>query len=75
MPSRPPLWRQLTRAAAEHAANSGDADYEIGDLHILFEAAFGLLSPAQRRRFFRLPEIVELLDIVEYRSLQGRSIR
>jgi hypothetical protein len=58
-------------AAAEHGMDGGDPDYEIGDLQILFEAAFGLLSPAQRRQFFRLPDIVELLDNIEYRDLRG----
>ncbi len=66
-----PLWRQLVKAAAEHAANAGEADFEIGDLHILFDAAYGLLNPAQRRQFFRLPDIVELLDNVEYHDLRG----
>ena len=37
----------------------------------LFEAAFELLSLAQRRQFFQLPEIVELLDNLEYRELRG----
>jgi hypothetical protein len=49
----------------------GRADFEIGDLHILFDAAFGLLSLAQRRRFFRLPEIADLLDTPEYENLRG----
>jgi hypothetical protein len=67
-----PLWRRLVKAAAEHGRDGGDPDYEIGDLHILFEAAFGLLTPAQRRTFFRLPEIVDLLETPEYENLGGR---
>lgn len=69
--AKTPLWRQLVNAATEHGDNTGEGDHEIGDLHILFEAAFGLLSPAQRRRFFRLPDIVELLDNIEYHDLRG----
>ena len=69
--SKTPLWRQLVEAAAKHGLDGDDPDYEIGDLHILFEAAFELLSLAQRRQFFQLPEIVELLDNLEYRELRG----
>ena len=56
-------------AADEHAAAIGDVDYTIGDLQILFVAAFRLLGPAQRRRFLDDPEVRGLADLPEYEGL------
>ena len=69
MTSATPLSRQLIDAATEHAANAGHPDYEVGDLQILFEEAFGLLSPAQQKRFFRLEAIRNLLEVPEFEEL------
>jgi hypothetical protein len=56
-------------AADEHAAASDDVDYAIGDLQILFRAAYGLLDPAQRERFLDDPEVRDLADLPEYEGL------
>jgi hypothetical protein len=71
MSNATPLWRQLVDAATEHAANAGHPDYEVGDLQFLFEAAFGLLSSTQQKRFFRLEAIRDLLEVPEFEDLQG----
>jgi hypothetical protein len=56
-------------AADDHAAANGDGDHAVGDLQALFRAAFGLLSPARRRRFLEDPEVRGLADLPEYEGL------
>jgi hypothetical protein len=56
------LPEKLDEAACQHAENTGELAHWPGDLRIFLEAAYGLLRPAQRSRFFRLPAVRELLD-------------
>jgi hypothetical protein len=56
-------------AADEHAAANGDIDHAIGDLQLLFRAAFGQLGPAQRGRFLEAPEVRDLAGLPEYEGL------
>ena len=60
---------RLFAAADGHAAANGDVDYTIGDLQILFRAAFGLLDPAQRERFLDDPGVRDLAGLPEYQGL------
>jgi hypothetical protein len=55
--------------ADEHAAASGDGDHAVGDLQAFFRAAFGLLTPARRRRSFDDPEVSDLAGLSEYAGL------
>jgi hypothetical protein len=55
---------RLFAAADEPAAEAGDWDYAVGDLQVLFPAAFGLLTPAQRRKFLDDPEVRTLAEDV-----------
>lgn len=60
------LFAAVTEAAGGHAEADGDIEYEIGDLEVLFRAAYGLLPRAMHAEFWALPAIRELLEIPEF---------
>ncbi len=60
---------QLFEAAESHGDAEG-VEYQIGDLEILFEAVWPLLTPEQRRDFFRLEAIVELKAGIDYEHIK-----
>ena len=69
--ARSPAAEAFLEAAEAHGED--DPDMETGDLRILFRVAYGLLSDARRRAFLADPEIVELLECLEYADLHPRS--
>ena len=55
--------QKYIKAAEAHAEMSGDADYEVGDLQIYFQTAYGLLTEEQRIAFAENEEVVETLEL------------
>jgi hypothetical protein len=62
---------RLFHAADGHAAANGEWDHAVGDLQTRFRAAFGLLTPARRRRFLEDPDVRDLADLPGYAGLLG----
>lgn len=56
----------VATAAREHAANTGEADFEAGDLLLLFGAAYRRLTARQRAALWRDPAVADLLELPEY---------
>jgi hypothetical protein len=54
--------RALTDAAIAHGEDTDGPEMALGDLEILFAAAYARLTPGLRRDFFRDPEVQEVLD-------------
>jgi hypothetical protein len=63
-----PLIEQLLRAAYDHGVEEG-SEVEAGDLQEMVRAAWALLTHEQPEAFFQRPEIVNLMDIVEYQDI------
>lgn len=49
-------------SAAETHGSLDDPDHEVGDLQQLLRAAFGMLSPDQKRAFFLRTDVREVLE-------------
>lgn len=64
------LCQALLNAAEEHGQATGDLEMAWGDIEELFRAAFGLLTPEQRERFWRDERVADLVgDCPEYKAI------
>lgn len=63
------MYNALTRAAQEHGEEVG-IESEVGDMQVLFAAAYFLLTKSQKKKFWKNSEVLDLLDLPEYESVR-----
>lgn len=63
-----PLIEQLLQAACDHGTEEG-SEAEAGDLQEMLRGAWALLKPEQRGAFFQRPDIMSLMEVLEYQDI------
>ena len=63
------LFRAVRDAARQHAQDTGEPDFEPGDLEVLFQEAYRLLDADQRLELWTADAVLDLLEVPEFNAL------